>query len=347
MGFVGSFKNVCIRALAVSVPGERISNESFHGKIDDKQLKKFEKVTGVFGRYHAKNLTTLDLAEDAALRLKEKNVWTPDSIDAIVFVTQSPDVTMPNTACILHGRLGIKQSCLAFDVNLGCSGFVNGLHIASSLLSSGMKRVMLAGGDCLSRLTDCEDISNLMLLGDAGFAVILDYDEENGQTLPYLVGSKGDEASIIATKGMNSWFTTKHLLDVDEDFHFFKMDGLNVFNFTINTVPSQIKEFCECHHTDIKSFEHFCFHQANRFILKQIALYAGFMDKQHLISIDRYGNTSPASIPVTICDAGERIQSGTTLLAGYGVGLSWGVMSYDFTETLILPIHEVKEIDNV
>lgn len=120
------------------------------------------------------------------------------------------------------------------------------------------------------------------------------------------------------------------------------MDGLEVFNFTINVVPEAIAEFSKVHGMNTDVFDSFCFHQANRLILKQVAMVAGFRNSKHLVSIDRYGNTSSASIPLTLCDASDR-EVGMTLLAGFGVGLSWGLAAYDFSDVKRYPVRIVKE----
>ncbi len=121
------------------------------------------------------------------------------------------------------------------------------------------------------------------------------------------------------------------------------MDGPEVFNFTISAIPQAIKDFCSSSNQDLGGFEHFAFHQANKFILKQIAMMTGFSNTKHLISIDHYGNTSSASIPLTLCVNNDKV-SGMTMMAGFGVGLSWGILSYDFSATKLLPVSVVKEV---
>ncbi len=340
MGVCGSFSHVCIRGIASAVPERCVANSEYLEPLGEKDLAKFEKMTGIKSRHHAQKLTTSDLAEAAARELQKAGLWSPETIDACIFVSQTPDVTLPATACMLHGRLGLKKECLAFDLGLGCSGFVYGAYVAGAMIESGraLRRVLLLGGDTISKVAAQDDAANQMLFGDAGFATVLEYAEE-ASSMQWLFGSDGSGANAIVARGSSSWQTLAHLTNV-KDCATLQMDGLEVFNFTIREIPNAIHEFCANHNVALADIEHFCFHQANRFILKQIAMTTGFPNSRHLISIDQYGNTSSASIPLTLC---HNLLRGGALLAGFGVGLSWGLLKYDFSKTDLLPVVIVKE----
>ena len=345
MGLMGTFSHIRISAVAAAVPERCLTNEDFSGVMDAESIQKFEKMTGVRERHHSDTLATSDLALAAAQALKTQGAWSPETIDGLLFVTQFPDAVCPATACVLHGLLGLTPSCAALDVSLGCSGFVYGLYIASSMLCSMRKgRFLVLGGDTLHKAIATDDVSNKMLFGDAGFATVVEYDEAQGQIFPWLIGTDGRGAFAICLKGDSSWQTLTHIPQTNQLKTTLQMDGLEVFNFTINTIPSELKAFCANYGKEISSYDHYCFHQANRFILKQVATLAGFPNRKHLISIDRFGNTSSASIPLTLCDHREHLSGhGGTLMAGFGVGLSWGIAAYDFSQTQCLPVVFVKE----
>lgn len=328
MAYFGTFRGVSIRAVAAAVPEKRVENDVYLPSLGDEQIGKFEKMTGIKERRHAVKLTTRDLALNAACVLRDAGYFSAETVDALIFVSQTPDARLPASACILQHDLGLKSDMAAFDVGLGCSGFVYGLWQAASLCSSGAaRRVLLTGGDTISRIVGPDDIANQMLFGDAGFAAIVEADAENGQELAWQLGSDGAGANVIRCDHGCS----------------LQMDGLEVFNFTTSSIPPAIKSFVANSNQTLGDFNAVCFHQANKFILKQIAMMTGFPNSKHLVSIDRYGNTSSASIPLTLCDQREK-KPGNTLLAGFGVGLSWGIASFDFARTELLPVVNVKEV---
>lgn len=327
MAYFGTFRGVRIRAVASAVPESRIGNRVYLPHMEEEQIVKFEKMTGIRERRHVDSLTTRALALRAAQALHDAEHFNPGTIDAVIFVSQTADARIPASACMLQHDLGLKVDVAAFDIGMGCSGFVYGLWQAASLCASGATRsVLLTGGDTISRIIHKSDIPNQMLFGDAGFAAVVEADDEKGQTLAWQLGTNGAGANVIRS-GHGGWLS---------------MDGLEVFNFTTSVIPAAIKEFVINSEQKLCEFDSFCFHQANKFILKQIAMMTGFPGMKHLVSIDRYGNTSSASIPLTLCDQREK-RPAKTLLAGFGVGLSWGIASYDFSDTALLPVVEVKE----
>lgn len=327
MAYFGMFNGIAVRAIAAAVPETRVENVAYLLSIGEEQVSKFERMTGVKERRHAMKLTTRDLACRAAEALKAAGAVSAEDIDVLIFVSQTPDARLPASACVLQEQLGLRADAAAYDVGLGCSGFVYGLWQAASLCASGAaKRVLLTGGDTISRIAAKDDFQNQMLFGDAGFAAVVEADEFAGHPLCWQLGSNGAGANVIRC----------------EHGGVLQMDGLEVFNFTTSVIPTALKEFSQNSGQPLSEFGSFCFHQANRFILTQIAMMAGFSARKHLISIDRFGNTSSASIPLTLCDQREK-RPGKTLCAGFGVGLSWGIVSYDFSNTLLLPVQSIKE----
>lgn len=340
MALSGSFGGIRIRSLAASVPSRVVGNDTFEPAQGAEIVRKFEKMAGVFERRHRTTATTRTLARDAALALRDDGSWRPEDVDGCLFVSQTPDFRLPATACLLQAELGLRREIVAFDIGLGCSGFVYGLYVAASLLGAGScRKLLLMGGDCISSFVRPGDSANAMLFGDAGFAAVVERDDAGGQPLPFLLGTDGAGAAAIHSRGAGMASEINGLPMADT---YLNMDGPEVFNFTISSIPNAVREFCAAAGRDLAAYDHFAFHQANRFILKQIAMLAGFPFAKHLLSIDRYGNTSSASIPLSLCANRENL-AGRTMLCGFGVGLSWGVMDYDFTDTRCLEVRTVED----
>jgi len=179
MATSGILENIAIRGISCAVPDNRIENNAFTERFGAEGVEKFAKMTGVVCRHVAlPSQTASDLSFVAAERLLAKVGWERESVDAIIFVSQTPDYLLPATACVLHHRLSLGKNCVAFDMNLGCSGFVYGLFVAGALCRKrGVMRVLLCGGDTSTKPIAPQDKSAAMLFGDAGFAVALEYDE--------------------------------------------------------------------------------------------------------------------------------------------------------------------------
>ena len=365
MAVSGTITGVRIAGVACTVPETVVGNEPFAARFGAEQMAKFEKMVGVKERrISTAAQTASDFAYAAAQKLKAKGLWSAEDVDGIVFVSQSPDYVLPATACVLQKRLGVKTGCLAFDVNLGCSGFVYGLFIASSLLKmDGVGKVLLLGGDCIAKLVSPRDPSSAPLFGDAGFAVVLERDE-SAPALQYAYCTDGNGFDAIVAPGM--MMAGRHPVVYSErgdarqvpfpvtdgdgskpvlypDLH---MDGMDVFNFTINEVPDLIKAEIARAGLTADSVDYFVLHQANRFVLKQVAMALGSSMKKVPVSMDRYGNTSVSSIPLTLCDFNERNPDQgvkTLLMSGFGVGLSWGTLLGKFDFSVCEPIAQGTE----
>ena len=320
--------NVKISGIASCVPKEVINNNDLTDNfklINSIGVKQRRVVLG--------KQSTMDLCIEAAEKLIKELHLSKESIDAVIFVSQTPEYQLPATACIIQDKLDLKNNILAYDVNLGCSGYTHGLFLASSLITSGFQNVLLLVGDTISEIVDKEDSSSNLLFGDAGTASVLS--KEAGSEIGFVVGNDGSGfESIILDSDKNH--KTKNKSD------YLTMKGAEVFAFTLKRIPNLIRETLNYLDLNKESINFFIFHQANLFMLKTLAdnLDLGF--DNFLISIDEYGNTSSASIPITICHNRKRIlkNSGKSLMAGFGVGLSWSSAVSDLSETLILPIME-------
>ncbi|MFT8419199.1 MAG: ketoacyl-ACP synthase III [Acetobacter sp.] len=322
-----SVKGITLRGIVCALPQNRVENDYFAGRFDEKTIQDVTKLTGVSTRYIAPpKQTASDLCFAAAERLLEDLNWPRESVDAIIFVTQTPDQRMPATACILHGRLGLAPHCQAFDVGLGCSGYVYGAWLVSALMAIGLRRVLLLAGDTSSRMVDPDDRSTALLFGDAGSATAFEYDT-NAPPCYFDLGTDGKGAHFLTIPG-GGFRPTEEQAPRADSMH---MDGSAMFGFTISAVPKLIKATLEQAHITQDDVDMFALHQANRFILRHIGKKLNLAPDQLPINIDRFGNTSSASIPLLLCtDKAEDITTKPTtiLMAGFGVGLSWGAVLF-------------------
>lgn len=300
------------------------------------QIERIKKTIGLHRRRVVRDgVTAGDLCETAARRLLERCSVEPDEIDALILVTQTPDYFQPATACVLHGRLGLKEDCAAFDVNLGCSGYVYALWLAGMMIETGScKTVLVLAGDTISRCVNPRDRALAPLFGDAGSATLVtESARENASWFSLKTDGKGFEHLIVPAGAFRQPSTEETRLeksDADgnirslEQLH---MNGAEVFNFSIKVEPPAIREILEFAGKTVEEVDYLVFHQANKYIISNIARRLKIpMEKTPCAMVERYGNQSSASIPGTICDClGERLEKETLrlVLSGFGVGLSW------------------------
>lgn len=334
---ISEIQGVKIAGIAAAVSNTHTLIDSFAGEIDPMTIKKFKIMTGVYGRYDAgPKQCTSDFCFAAAKELLKIKKVVPEEIGAVVFVTQTPDYQEPATACLLHHRLGLGKNCIAFDVNLGCSGYVYGLSILGSIMaSSNIKKALLLAGDTNAKtkydwLEETEN-SFKLLFGDSGTATLLEKDA-GSYGMVFLLRTDGSGYQAI----INPIYSWRHPRCTKK-----KMKDVEVFNFTISDVPELIKEYFEHTGTNAETFDCFVPHQANMFILKQLVKQTGIPMDKVLKSLDEFGNTSSSSIPLTLAkhygesDISQEINA---LACGFGIGLSWGVCSMRIDVNDILPI---------
>lgn len=348
-----SFENIKISGVSCAVPKTKETlMDKYKNDFGEDTVQKFSKMTGVISRHVAlKEQTASDLAYEAAIKLlKHKNIQT-ETIGAVVFVTQTPDYRIPATACVLHKRLGLSKDCVAFDVNLGCSGYVYGMQILSSLMAnSNIERGLLLAADTITKTNAPEDSSSCMLFGDAGSATLLEKtDNTNCINMGFRTDGDGFKAIIVPAGAYRNTDATHERTtwgdgNVRSDYDLY-MNGMDVFTFTISEVPKLLNEFMEETGTNPEDYDDFLMHQANLYILKQIAKRSKIPLEKMPISMDRYGNTSVASIPLTLVNKYGGVNSGRikTLMCGFGVGLSWGTASAEIDTADIYPIFETDE----
>ena len=283
--------------------------------IDDILLK-----TGVNTRHiSGANETAVDHACKAAAKLLRKT--DVNSIDCLIFVTQSPDYLFPTSACVIQNAIGLQQKCLAFDVNQGCSGYIYGLALGASLLESNIaNRVLLLCGETYTKYIDKHDRTCRPIFSDAGSATILAKNTSPGIG-PFHFGTDGSGAAKLVLKNSGARRSE------DGKRAYIHMSGSEVFMFTMKEVPSLVATLTQSAGVKPENIAMFFFHQASRIVLENIARRLSLPEEKVYSNIGRIGNTVSSSIPIALADANSegRIKSGDVLLlAGFGVGLSWG-----------------------
>lgn len=334
------YNGIRISCLAASVPENRIDIAAMSDdpNEDPKFVKSFIKKTGIAAKHKCgMDQTAADFSYTAAKQIEETGKYSPDEIGVLINITQNPDYRTPSTALVLHKRLGLSNNCIACDVNLGCSGFVYGVSLGASLLiNSDAKKALVLVGDTLARSRkglgiDQRSSNTTLLFGDASSAILLEKSE--GCSIKSGLMSDGTGHKALSTP-YNAW---KHPVGPES----IPSDDIAVFNFTINEVPALIQEYLEKIGSEIETYDDLVLHQANMMIIKNIAKRVGMPMEKVPVSLDRFGNTSGASVPLTIvdkygtCDESRDVRM---LTSGYGVGLSWGVMEVTMNTNDILPL---------
>jgi len=337
MGPVGNWKEfdnmaICstmaarVRAITSCVPPRRFDNLTETTDFAPEDVQKVVRMAGVKTRHLAdEEITSGDLCITAARDVLRKLDWDPKSVDALVMVTQTPDYLLPSTSCIAHRDLGLSDRCAAFDVGLGCSGYTYGLWLAAMMLERpGFKRALLLHGETPARFSDKSDRSVALLFGDAGSATALEtgVGGEGGRWWYSLhTDGSGWEDLIIPGGGFRERFPD------DSKRCFVKMNGPNVFNFTIKRVPAMIEDTLQAASVSREQIDYFIFHQSNQFIMRHLIKKAGLPDTKTPMTIGQFGSTGGPSVPLTITQGGLSRPADrdlSLLLLAYGVGLSWG-----------------------
>ena len=332
------FHNVAITGLACAVPDNRVYSDSYIDVFGEATVERFKSATGIESRYMSDGKQTIsDLSYVAAQALFEKKGLTGEDFDAVILITQTPDYRTPSTSFLLHERLGIKKDCLVFDINLGCSGYVNGIYVVAGMIECGMiNRALLLVGDSETNHRITEDTSFTMMFGDAASATIM---ERGSGMIRGLIRSDGDGYNMLMSPVPGARFPG--ILSEDGSQFQSRMNGDDVFLFTITKVPKLFNEFYKTFNCDESDFDYFVFHQANLMIINQIAKKLKLPSEKVPISLHEYGNTEGASIPVSIVDVCSKNDINKKLkliTSGFGIGLSWGVVSFEIDSNDIIPM---------
>ena len=349
-----TYSNVGISALAACVPKTVIDNYEYDLDVFPKEdVRKVVDKIGVYKRHFADDTTCAsDLCFAAAEKLISDNGIDRSEIDLLVFVSQTPDYRMPATSILLQHRLGLPTSCIAFDVNLGCSGFLFGLSIVYSFMEKhGLRKAMLLDGETRSKVYNRRDRRSAFIFGDAGVAALIEQDEKFGES-HFSLNTDGSRGNLIMIPGggyrnMSSTETLKEKvvdeygnIRCDENGY---MNGDDVFNFVIVEVPKDIRRLMTATRNDLQYMDYYVFHQANTFINGFISKLMKLNKDKIPWSINKYGNTSSASVPLTIVsELKDKMQGHKKLmLSAFGVGMAWATAIVPFVDCKISEIVEV------
>jgi 3-oxoacyl-[acyl-carrier-protein] synthase-3 len=314
-----------------------VTNDDLQRENPDWEMSRIEAKTGITARHvAADDETALDLGYVASRRLLDRALVPQDEIDYVIFATQTPDYRLPANACLLQNRLKLGNDLGALDVNVGCSGFVSGLQLAHSLVVSGAARnVLLVTSDTYSKLIHPRDRTVRSLFGDAAAATLIGVADGPGAGIgEFVMGTDGSGSAALQVpaggcRKPHSPETAKAAEDpqgcVRSQDNLW-MDGQAVFAFTLNTVPKTVSALLDKSSLTMEEVDWFVYHQANRFMLENLAKSSRIPPDKMMYHLETLGNTVASSIPLVI-EAGVaegRIQSGHRLmLLGFGVGFAW------------------------
>jgi 3-oxoacyl-[acyl-carrier-protein] synthase-3 len=321
-----------IKAISYILPDTIVTNQDLVEEFPEWSVDKIAKKVGVVSRHVvAERQCASDLAEQAARKLFLENDIDKNCIDFVLLCTQSPDYFLPTTACLLQDRLGLGTHCGALDFNLGCSGFVYGLALAKGLIESdAAKNVLLVTAETYSKHMHNRDKGNRTIFGDAaaatlvstrGFAEIGSFDlGTDGSGCNNLIVKSGamrhqDRFDDIAFDKSGNPVSSDHLY----------MNGSEIFNFTLETVPDLVENVLRKNRLGKESVDLYVFHQANKYMLDCLFDLMEIEEEKAFVYMSEVGNTVSSTIPIALCEAKkEQRLSGNVLIAGFGVGYSWG-----------------------
>lgn len=331
-----SVPDIKISGISACVP-EDVYNNLDYDWIEEKERQTLIKTIGVEQKRHAKKgTTTADLCYDASEKLIEQLNWNRKEIELIIFVSQSRDYIIPATAGLLQDRLGLSHATMAFDIGLGCSGYVYGLSVIGSLITTGkIKKALLLTGDISTLNTSFRDKSAFPLFGDAGTATALEYMPGAKPMIFNLqTDGSGYDAIIIPDGGIRNFANKETSFEyhkINEGIYRngfnIALDGIKVFNFSLREVKRNVNALMEFTQTSLDDLDYIILHQANKLMNETIRKQMKQPEAKMPLSLKEYGNTSSASIPLTmVTQLGEVLKAGKSklLLSGFGVGLSWG-----------------------
>lgn len=323
--------HAAVAGLGVGLPDEVVTNDDWAALLDTSD----EWITSRTGIRERRRVdadeATSDLAVRAAVSALADAGVAPSAIDAVVLATTTPDHVVPQTAPTVADALGLR--CSAFDVGAGCSGFVYGLAVVASMVSAGLAgRVLLIGAETMTRVVDAGDRTTAVLFGDGAGAFVVD--GSSAAIGPFDLGSDGALAPVLMIPAGG----TRRPADADtveEGAHTLRMNGREVYRQAVTSMTASSQVVLEAAGVGIADVDLFVGHQANARILDAVASRLGIDDDQAHVAVDRFGNTSAASIPIALADARDagRLHAGDrVLLTAFGAGLTWGSCLLEWCE---------------
>lgn len=326
-----------IKAISSHLPARKLTNDELASDFSDLEAQKILEKTGIAERrVAAEDECASDLGVAAARHLFESGACSPEEIDFLLFCTQSPDYFLPTTACTMQERLGLKTSCGAIDFNQGCSGFVYGLSLAKSLIETNLAaNVLLITADTYTKFINRRDRTNRTLFGDGAAATLISRAESESELIgPFVFGTdgRGAEQLIVPAGGMRKCLDAGAMIEREDDKGNWRsdsnlyMNGGEVFNFTLRTVPQALQQLLEKSGRSLDEIDFFIPHQANKFMLERLRARLKIPAEKFYIGMEMCGNTVSSTIPIALESAlkqGQVKPGDSIALIGFGVGYSW------------------------
>ncbi|WP_353147258.1 ketoacyl-ACP synthase III [Chryseobacterium sp.] len=314
------------------LPEQVLTNKDLEREFPEWSSERIREKVGITQRHvSSENETVLDLAIQSTEKIFKE--YDRNAIDFVLFCTQSPDYFLPTTACILQDKLGLRKNIGAMDFNLGCSGFIYGLAFAKGLIAAGIAQsILLVTSETYTKHIHPKDKGNRCIFGDASASVIIEKDENAGD-YRFCLGTDGSGAeNLIVKKGA---FRTDSELNPNHEFNpeNLYMNGPEIFNFTIENIPGLVKDTMELNQLTMDDIDYFVFHQANSFMLNYLRRKIKIPAEKFYIDMEKTGNTVSATIPIALKNMMDKklLKKGDkVLMAGFGVGYSWGATVLEF-----------------
>ena len=343
-------KGIAITGIAASVPSNRLDAEMLKKQFNNAYIDKFVRTTGIAACHHTTdNQTAGDLGFVAAENLISRKNIDRQEIGVLLFVSTSPDYRKPSTSSVLQKRLGITKDCACMDILHGCAGFIYGHQTMMAMMqTSASKYGLLILGETTSKVIDKND-KNVMMFGDAGAAII--YEKQSGIENTTLLRTDGSrfKSLILPAGGFRELHPKKEYFIANDGKKYSKfnlyMDGMEIFSFSTHEVSESASEYLTKVGKEAEDYDIFACHQANRYIIQRLSKKINISKEKVPVCLDRYGNTSSVSIPLLLCDYyGERACGVKSILAcGFGIGLAWGVTSFEIDTNYIYPVIETDD----
>ncbi len=333
-----SIEHIKINGLSVVVPKFSESNFDLTGLGEDEKRTLVE-TTGIENRRIADHSTTAaDLCICAAKKLLKELNWDPNEVEILVFITQTPDYQIPGSSMFIQKELGLPKTCLCIDINQGCAGYVYGLSVIASMMNSGkLKKGLLLVGDTITRTIDKKNTALVPIFSDAGSGTALEFSETIESKMFFNLQTDGSGFDKIILKEGGARFPAAN------DPCGLQMNGQDIFNFGLKEVAPNVSVLLNEFGLSHQKIDYFVMHQANLLLNETIRKKLEIESHKTLYSLREYGNTSCASIPVTIVANAKALNKQPVLkflLAGFGVGLSWGSVVLDLDQIKCLQIDE-------
>lgn len=321
-----------INAISYYLPEKVLTNEELVSEFPEWSVEKVANKVGIARRHiSAEKETAGDMAAKAAERLFDEYNIDRTIVDFVVLCTQSPDYFLPSTACVVQNRLGLSTSCGAFDFNLGCSGYEYGLAIAKGFVVSGIaKNVLLLTAETYTKYIHPKDKGNRTIFGDGATATLVST-EGFAEIGEFSLGTNGRGAeSLIVKTGASRYTEKSNDLTFDENHtphssDYLFMDGKAIFDFTSDAVPVMVEDALAKNSVSLDNVDLVVFHQANRYMINYLRKLLDIDKDRFFVFLENVGNTVSSTIPIALYEAiKEDKLHGNVLIAGFGVGFSWG-----------------------